>query len=132
MKIAIRYYSRTGNTEKVAKEIGKQLDITPKTISEPLINPVGELLLGGGTYFLKADKHIRDFVTKIKPNQAKRIIVFGTSSGLGTMANSLKKALTKKGFVVSSKSLFLHGLSPQIRNLNEKQKEKIEQFTKKI
>ena len=46
MKIAIRYYSKTGNTEKLAEAIGEAIGVAPKTIDEPLNEDVDILFLG--------------------------------------------------------------------------------------
>ena len=35
MKIAIRYYTKTGNTKKLAEAIGSAINVEAKTVDEP-------------------------------------------------------------------------------------------------
>ncbi len=36
MKTAVRYYTKTGNTKRLAEAVGKALDVEALPISEPL------------------------------------------------------------------------------------------------
>ena len=40
MKIAIRYYTKTGNTKKLAEAISEVVNVEAKTVAEPLTEDV--------------------------------------------------------------------------------------------
>jgi len=50
MKIAIRYYTKTGNTKKLAEAIASAIDVEAKTVDEPLSEDVDILFLGSAVY----------------------------------------------------------------------------------
>lgn len=68
MKIAIRYYSKTGNTEKLAEAIGEAIGVAPKTIDEPLNEDVDILFLGNSVYNAGADSKVKEFLKNIDVN----------------------------------------------------------------
>ena len=46
MKIAVRYYTKTGHTRKVAEAIAEAVGVKALPISEPLTEPADVLFLG--------------------------------------------------------------------------------------
>lgn len=50
MKYAIRYYSKSGNTEKLAQVASQVLDIPALDITNPLEEDVDILFFGSGVY----------------------------------------------------------------------------------
>ena len=50
MKIAVRYYTRSGNTKKLAEAIAKAVGAEAKTVDEPLWEDVDILFLGSSVY----------------------------------------------------------------------------------
>ncbi len=49
-KIEVRYFSKTGNTAKLAEAIAKTLGIKAKTVDTPLEGDVDILFLGSSVY----------------------------------------------------------------------------------
>lgn len=127
---AIRYYTRTGNTEKLANLLGKQLKLEAKSIETPISQPVDRLYLGGGIYNLNVDEHLKDFAGNLDPKMVKEVFLFGTSGSLFTVEKQLTKIFDKKGIKVEKDHLFLHGLMPKLGNINGHQKEEIDEFAK--
>lgn len=128
---AIRYYSRTGNTEKMAKLLGEQLNLTPETIDKPLEGVVDKLFIGGGIYNTNVDKNLREFTTNLDPTKVKEVVLFGTSGSVFTVGKQLGKILKKNGIPESNEHLYLHGLMPKLGNFNEHQKKEIQEFADK-
>ena len=62
MKIAIRYYTKTGNTKKLAEAIGNEINVEAKTVDEPLTEDVDILFLGSAVYAAGIDQKIKDFI----------------------------------------------------------------------
>lgn len=46
MKFAVRYYTKTGNTKRLAEAIAKELGVEALPISEPVEDAVDYLFLG--------------------------------------------------------------------------------------
>lgn len=126
---AIRYFSRTGNTKKMAEMIGEQLDLTAKPLSEPLKYPLDTLYLGGAIHMASLDKELKEFAASLDAQQIGQVVMFGTSGGIMSIKKGLKKALTENKVKVSGKGLFLHGFAPGKANFSEKQQGEIKDFT---
>lgn len=90
MKIAIRYYTRSGNTKRLADAISEALDIEATDVSVPLCEKTDILLLGCSYYAFDVDEAVKDFIVNNKDNIGK-IVCFGTSA----MMKSMKKPVTK-------------------------------------
>ena len=50
MRIAVRYYTKTGNTKRLAEAVGKAIGVEALPISEPISEPVDILFLGNSYY----------------------------------------------------------------------------------
>lgn len=90
MSVAIRYYTRTGNTEKLANAIASVVGVNASTVENKLEEHIDTLLLGCSYYAFDMDEEVKKF---IKENQANigKIVLFGTSA----MIKSMKKPLAK-------------------------------------
>lgn len=94
LKIAIRYYSRSGSTKKIAKAIATTIGVPAKSISEPLTAPVDLLFIGGAPYVaLKLDRHLQTFIQGLTAQQVSHIAVFSTSNWKGSIAKQVTKNL---------------------------------------
>lgn len=100
MKVAVRYYSRSGNTKKLAEAIGKAVGVPAGTVDETLTGPVDLLFLGGAIYAGKIDEHVRRFVEALTPDQVKSVAVFSTTMGKKSAHPHIKESLDKKGIEV--------------------------------
>lgn len=92
MSIAIRYYTRGGNTKKLAMAVSESLGVEAKTVDESLEEKVDTLLLGCSYYAFDMDPEVKKFITG---NQDKigKIVLFGTSAMIKSMKKPLEKLL---------------------------------------
>ncbi|MBE6639457.1 MAG: flavodoxin [Ruminococcaceae bacterium] len=90
MKIAVRYYTRSGNTKKLAEAIAKAVSVDAKDVSVALDERVDILFLGCSYYAFDVDQAVKDFILNNKDAIGK-IVCFGTSA----MMKSMKKPVTK-------------------------------------
>lgn len=68
MKYAVRYYTKTGNTKKLAQAVAEALGVEALPISKPLSEPVDLLFLGNSYYAFSIDPEVRSFCSHlIKP-----------------------------------------------------------------
>ncbi len=130
MTVAVRYYSQTGNTKMVAKEIAKQLNVEAKDISFPLSSPVDKLFLGGAIHMASVDGKLKKYAEQLTPAKIGEVVMFGTSGAVLTIETGLSRALDKNNIKIAPVRLFLHGMIPDAHKLNENQKEKITNFVK--
>ncbi|MDC7235654.1 MAG: flavodoxin domain-containing protein, partial [Spirochaetales bacterium] len=77
MKIAVRYYSKSGNTRKVAEVIAKALGVDALSIDEGLPKDVDLLFLGSSVYAGGVDKKVKDFINELD-GSVKEIVNFST------------------------------------------------------
>ena len=120
MKIAIVYFSATGNTKAYAEiisdamnKLGVQtflLDITTPKVRETLLNfdDFEVVLFGFPIYSFRAPRIIRDWLSKLSVNQKKCAMFFtygGASPGVAHI--STKQILESRGFKVIASAEFL-------------------------
>ena len=80
MNIAVRYYSRGGNTQKLAEAAAEAVGVTACDLSVPLDEKVDLLLLGNSLYAGSFDGAVRRFLT----DNAQKI---GTLASFGSSAS---------------------------------------------
>ena len=90
MKIAVRYYTRSGNTKKLAETIAQAVCAEAKDVSVALEEKADVLFLGCSYYAFDVDQAVKDFIVQNKENIGK-IVLFGTSA----MMKSMKKPVMK-------------------------------------
>ena len=73
MKIAVRYYSRTSNTKKLAEAIAKAVHVEAKTTEEPLYEDVDILFLGSSVYANGVDGNIKTFIQRLNMKVGKGV-----------------------------------------------------------
>ncbi len=78
MKYAIRYYSKSGNTEKLANAISEVLDVPAYDISHELTEDVDVLFFGSGVYGCALDPAVVKYISNIGVNVGE-FVNFSTS-----------------------------------------------------
>jgi flavodoxin len=103
MNSLVAYFSRGGNTRKVAEVIAKELGCDAIDIKKerPSISNVDLLIVGSGTYGGRPGKEFVSFLEEIPPVTGRRAALFATcSSGIVLWFNSMKGVLESKGYQV--------------------------------
>ena len=80
MKIAVRYYTKTGNTKRLAEAVAEALGVEALPITEPVTEPVDLLLLGNSYYAFTIDPEVRTFIRSLDRTMVGRIANFGTAA----------------------------------------------------
>jgi len=78
MNIAIRYYSKSGNTKKLADALSEHLNIPAYDLSHPLSEDVDILFFGSGVYGSALDPSVISFISEIDVNVGE-FVNFSTS-----------------------------------------------------
>jgi flavodoxin len=134
MNIEVRYYSKTGNTKKIADAIAKQAGVSAKSISEPVQDEVDILFLGTGLYAFDIDLELKKYILTLKPEHIKTVVVFSTAAIVKSAYEKVKKYLEDQGLTVSSKEYHCPGHYMILRTgrPNAEDVKKAEQFTRSI
>lgn len=98
MRIAVRYYSRGGSTEKAARAIAREAGERAETTDKPLDKRVDLLFIGSGIYKGHIDSHVKDFIESLSPDKVGKAVFFSTAMmGGGKSDEEVRKLLEKKG-----------------------------------
>ncbi len=112
MKTWVLYYSKGGNTKKIAEAIAEELAV-PKTEQVPPAYPpenVQLLFLGTGVYAGKPDPKMIEFIRTLNNNRVKNAVVFGTKGGNDNRAiETVKSLLKEKGINVIDETFSCKG-----------------------
>lgn len=93
MKCAIRYYSKSGNTQKLAEVISEVIDEPALDISHELTEDVDVLFFGSGVYGCALDPAVIKFISNISVDVGE-LVNFSTS-GMMTSNYQLMKNVIK-------------------------------------
>jgi flavodoxin len=109
MKVAVRYYSRSGNTKKLAEEIAKTAGVTAETTEQPLGEPVDLLFLGSAVYAAGVDEHVKSFLRDLDPAQVKKIVNFSTAALLPGTYAQVSKLAAERGLPLAAEEFHCRG-----------------------
>jgi len=106
MEIAVTYFSRTGNTKKLAEAIGDTVGCAAVDISTIILPETVDLLfIGGAIYGSKLDISLQQFINRLNPEKVRRAVVFSTYA-FGETANAKTKELLKEKGIQVEESCF--------------------------
>lgn len=108
MKIAVRYYTRSGNTEKLANAIAEAVGVQAVSVATPLSEKVDVLFLGCSYYAFDVDEAVKSFILKNKENIGK-IVCFGTSAMMKSTHKPMKKVADAAGVLLSAEEFHCRG-----------------------
>ena len=133
MKVAIRYYSKGGNTKKMADAVGEVAGINAEMTTVNLVEPVDVLFLGSSLYAGKYNKEVEEFLDANKAN-IKRIVSFGSSASGKSTQPQLKKWGEKNGVAVDDEFFVCRGhfLFAFKDRPNEEDLNNLKEFAKKV
>ena len=109
MKIAIRYYTKTGNTKRLAEAIAKELGAEALPISAPIADPVDILFLGNSYYAFSIDPEVRAFVKGLDRNKVGKIVNFGSAAMLNSTYKKVKAEADKVGIPMDEREFHCKG-----------------------
>jgi flavodoxin len=134
MKFAVRYYSKTGNTKRLAEAVAKALGVPALPVSEPVAEPVDILLLGNSYYAFTIDPEVRAFVKSLDKNKVGRIANFGTAAMMNSTWKKVKAEADKVGIPMDEREFHCKGEFKQIHKgrPNEEDLRAAEEFARGI
>ncbi len=133
MKIEIRYYSRGGNTKKVAEAIGNAVNVKAKPVSEPLSEDVDILFLGSAPYAFDVDDEVKKFISGIGVSVGKAVN-FSTSAVVSSTRKYVEKLFAEKNIPLAKEEFSCRGAFAMLHKgrPNEKDLNAAAEFARKI
>ena len=109
MKIAVRYYSQSGNTKKLADRIANTLGTKSFTVDKAINEKVDILFLGASVYWGGIDKNVRQFIDSLSPKMVGKVVVFSTSALKENAYSEMKNKLQEKRITVENRNFYCKG-----------------------
>ena len=109
MTIAVRYYTKTGNTRRLAEAVAKAVGAEALPISEPVAGPVDILFLGNSYYACSIDPEVKKFIASLDKTRVGRIVNFGSAAMLNSTWKKVKAEADKVGIPVDAREFHCKG-----------------------
>ena len=108
MKIAVRYFTRGGNTKKLADAIAEAAGVKAETMSVPLSEDVDILFLGSSVYAGGVDDEVKNFIKGINANVGK-VVNFSTAALVRSTYKQVAKLLAEKNIPLAKEEFYCKG-----------------------
>ena len=109
MTYAVRYYTKTGNTKRLAEAVAKELGVEALPISDPITEPVDLLFLGNSYYAFTIDPEVRTFVSSLDRAKVGKLVNFGSAAMLNSTYKKVKAVADKVGIPMDSREFHCRG-----------------------
>ena len=109
MNIAVRYYTKTGNTKRLAEAVAKAAGVQALPISTPVSEAVDILFLGNSYYAFTIDPEVRDFIRSLDSKKVGRIVNFGSAAMLNSTWKKVKAEAEKVGIRMDEREFHCKG-----------------------
>ena len=124
MKIEVRYFSKGGNTAKLAQAAAEAVGAQAKTTAEDLNEKCDLLFLGASVYAGRPDKEVISFIQR-NAKEIGALCVFGSSASGRSTFGAIQAAAEDAGvkvllsdFSCYGKFMFLHKNHPDEQDLS--------------
>ncbi|MBQ3729279.1 MAG: flavodoxin [Spirochaetales bacterium] len=134
MRIAVRYYTKTGNTKRLAEALAQEIGAEALSIDNPVTEQVDILFLGNSYYAFTIDPEVRAFVQSLDKDKVGRIVNFGSAAMLNSTYKKIKAVADKVGVPVDEREFHCKGEFKGIHKgrPNEEDLKAVREFAKKI
>lgn len=109
MKIAVRYYTKTGNTKRLAEAVAAAVGAQALPIGCPVDEPADILFLGNSYYAFTIDPEVRKFIASLDKSKVGRIVNFGSAAMLSSTYKKVKAEAAKVGIPVDAREFHCKG-----------------------
>ena len=109
MRFAVRYYTKTGNTKRLAEAVAKAVGVEALPLSSPIEEPVDILFLGNSYYASSIDPEVRKFIQLLPADKVGRIVNFGSAAMLNSTLKKVKAEAAKRGIAVDDREFHCKG-----------------------
>ena len=109
MKVAVRYYTKTGNTKRLAEAVANAVGVEALPISAPVDEAVDILFLGNSYYAFNIDPEVKDFIHSLDGSKVGCIVNFGSAAMLNSTWKKVKAEADKAGVIMDKREFHCKG-----------------------
>ena len=109
MKIAVRYYTKTGNTKRLAEAIAKAVGVEALPVTAPVAESVDILFLGNSYYAFTIDPEVRRFIESLDKEKVGKIVNFGSAAMMNSTWKKVKAVADKVGISMDEREFHCKG-----------------------
>ena len=109
MKTAVRYYTKTGNTKRLAEAVAQAIGVEALPLDAPIQEPVDVLFLGNSYYAFTIDPEVRAFIQKLDKEKVGKIVNFGSAAMLNSTYKKVKAEASKVDIPVDEREFHCKG-----------------------
>ena len=109
MTVAVRYYTKTGNTKRLAEAVAQAVGAEALPISVPVTEQADILFLGNSYYAFTIDPEVRNFIRSLDPSKVGRIVNFGSAAMLNSTYKKVKAEADKAGIPMDVREFHCKG-----------------------
>ncbi len=133
MKIAIRYYTKTGNTKKMAEALSETVGVEALTVDNPLTEDVDILFLGSAVYAAGVDAKVKEFIENIDVNVGK-IVNFSSAALIESTYKQVKKIAENNNLTMAEEEFHCRGAFKLVHRgrPNDNDLRNLQEFAKNI
>ncbi len=133
MKIAIRYYTKTGNTKKMAETLSEAVGVEALTVDNPLTEDVDILFLGSAVYAAGVDAKVKEFIENIDVNIGK-IVNFSSAALIESTYKQVKKIAENNNLTMAEEEFHCRGAFKLVHRgrPNDNDLRNLQEFAKNI
>ena len=108
MKVAVRYYTQTGNTKKLAEAIAEEAGTEAKSIAAPLEEDVDILFLCNSVYWAGADGKVKQFL-KSPGAKIGKLVNVSSAALIESTYGQIKKLAAAENIPLSDREFHCKG-----------------------
>ena len=109
MKAAVRYYTKGGNTRRLAEAIAEAIGVEALPLSTQVEEYADILFLGKSYYAFSIDPEVRAFIRSLDKNKVGKIVNFGSAAMLNSTYKKVKAEADKAGIPMDEREFHCRG-----------------------
>lgn len=112
MSVAVRYYSRSGNTRAIAEAIAKAAGVNAVSVDAPMAGleeTADVLFIGGALYAYGIDEKLDSYLKSLNKDSARKAVVFSSTWISKHSIDLIKKGLRESGIPVAEEYFYVRG-----------------------
>ncbi|MCM1113245.1 MAG: hypothetical protein NC399_08345 [Muribaculum sp.] len=108
MNVAVRYYTRSGNTQKLAEAVADAVGVKAETTENALTEDVDLLFLCSSVYAYGVDESVKKFISGIHVKVGK-VVNVSTAALVQSTYKQVGKLLKEKGIPQAEEEFYCRG-----------------------
>lgn len=105
----VYYYSKSGNTKKLAVKIADTVGCAAKTVNEKVTDRIDVLFLGASVYWAGIDPKVKNFIKSLDTSKVGKVVIFSTSALAERGKPEIQKLLVQRGIDVVKDDFYCRG-----------------------